>query len=106
MKAKSGAEQRTHQRNSLTLGARLKSEKLSQSVIIDDISVGGAKLKLSGGSPSLNAAASLEINTFGDLSCTVVWNRKNSLGISFTENEEKTGSMLYSIASYGAGAIA
>ncbi|MCW9035135.1 MAG: PilZ domain-containing protein [Rhodospirillales bacterium] len=106
MMVQKGAEQRSSKRNSLSLSAQLTSDKRTQNVVIEDISIGGAKLRPSGTSPTLNSDTILSISTFGELQGCVVWNRKNSLGIRFNENEEKMGTLLYSIASYGAGAIA
>jgi len=77
-----------------------------QPVEVEDISMGGAKLRIQSGSPATKIEVTLKVPPFGKVTGIVAWARRNAVGVRFNDNSDKIGQLLYDMASYGNTPIA
>jgi len=96
-----GKELRVHNRQEIGKSAHLCFNDEINNVEVEDISMGGAKIKMHGATPELKTAVTLEMAPFGDVRGLVAWSRRNSIGLKFDDSNESIGELLYALASYG-----
>ena len=96
-----GREARVFNRQEIGRSATLCFGDSITAVEVEDISMGGAKIKMSSGAPEIKTVVRLEMAPFGDVRGLVAWSRRNSVGIKFDDSNESIGELLYALASYG-----
>lgn len=96
-----GSELRLHNRQEIGRTASLCYADVIKTVEVEDISMGGAKIKINGEAPGMKTHITLEMAPFGDVRGLIAWSRRNSVGIKFDDSNESIGELLYALASYG-----
>ncbi len=98
-------ENRRHDRQSVSLEGRLKAADGSggnpggsHRCTIEDLSVGGARIRLTAAGAPAIARGTLEIESFGAWPVEVAWSRPPQLGLKFHDSPEKMADVIAAIA--------
>ena len=96
-----GQEHRRHDRQGVSLAGVFKAEGnpgASHRCMIEDLSVGGARVRLMvAGAPAV-ASGMLEIESFGAWPVDVAWSRPPLLGLKFRDGPDKMAEIIAGIA--------
>lgn len=87
------SDQRRYKRKPVLYGARLETPNGAYDCITLDLSLGGAKLRLSN-TVELKQPVALVLDRFGVLQAEIVWQRPGLVGLRFTDDPEYVGSIL------------
>ena len=96
----SGPDHRGHARKTVLVAGRLLCEGDCQPCEVVNVSVGGAKLRVSG-IYCLGQDLSLEIKACGQFPGVVAWVRGEEVGLTFTGDPDETAEALIALATYG-----
>lgn len=91
---------REHSRHTVQIKARIMENGQGHDCRIVNISAGGAKLLINH-QTNQGAAVQLEIGSFGQFNCTIVWQHGSDLGVKFNSDPAGMAEIIMGLALYG-----
>ncbi len=80
-----GEQKRAHKRVSIVLRGSIIDNGDETKVIINDLSRGGAKLRVAEGTGPKSISFTLKINNIGELDAKLCWRKDDLMGVQFEE---------------------